>query len=425
MANILLTGGRAPATLDLARSFHAQGHRLFVAESLAGSLTATSNATYASFVVPPPRQQPAAFVESLAEIIQTQRIDLLIPTCEEIFYVAMGREKLAALCTVFVEPIERLRLLHDKWTFIQTALEMGLSVPGTLRIETEADLCAAFARWPRLVLKPVYSRFASRTLILPPPFTAFASLRASPASPWVAQEYLAGEPICTYSVAHAGRLTAHTAYRAEFTAGQGATIRFQHAEHPASLAWVQRFVEAFGFTGQIAFDFIEEPGAGGTVRAIECNPRATSGVHLLAAAPRFPDAFFQPAFTPVRNQNRNADFTEGADFADYISVNPPFPRHPRSIPPSEPPCLFPPAQAAPMLLSAMLLYGLPAALKKQSLSHWWQAFRSGRDVIFRREDARPAFAQWHSLLHFVALGWRHKITPLEASTRDIEWNGEV
>ena len=389
MANILLTGGRAPATLDLARSFHAQGHRVYLAESLPNSLTAASRAIHASFIVPPPRQQPADFIQALADIIRQQQIDLLIPTCEEIFYVAMGLEKLTPLCTVFVEPIERLRLLHDKWMFIQTAQEAGLPVPETQRIETEADLRAAFARWPQLVLKPVYSRFASRTLILPPPSTAFTSLRASPTSPWVAQEYLTGQPICTYSVAHAGQLTAHAAYRSVFTAGQGATIHFQHAEHSASRAWVQRFVEAFGFTGQIAFDFIETPPKDrtevGKLWAIECNPRATSGVHLLAAAPHFPDAFFDPKIA----------------------------------------CLFPPAQPAPMLLSAMLLYGLPAALKKQSLSHWWQAFRSGRDVIFRWEDARPAFAQWQSLLHFVALGWRHGVSPLAASTLDIEWNGEV
>ncbi len=424
MANILLTGGRAPATLDLARSFHAQGHRVTVAESLPNSLTAASNATHASFVLPPPRQQPAAFVEALADIIRQQQIDLLIPTCEEIFYVAMGREKLAGLCTVFAEPIERLRTLHNKCRFIQTAEAMGLPVPGTVPIETEADLRAAFEHWPRLVLKPVYSRFASRTLILPPASTTFASLCASSASPWVAQEYLTGQPLCTYSIAHAGRLTAHTTYRSIFTAGQGATIHFQHVDHRASLAWVRRFVETFGFTGQIAFDFVETDG---TVRAIECNPRATSGIHLLAAAAHFPDTFFD----------------------------------------GEMECLFPPAQPAPMLSAAMLLYGLPAALKnnlytriekntdfqtnpssfrsvytkssstlaheraggtglkKPTLGHWWQAFHSGRDVIFRWNDMRPTFAQWQSILHFISLGWRRGITALEASTLDIEWNGEM
>lgn len=386
MANILLTGGRAPATLELARSFHAQGHRLFVAESLPSSLTAASNATSAGFVVPPPRQQPAAFAQALADIVRKEKIDLLIPTCEEIFYVAMAREKLAGLCRVFVEPIERLLLLHDKWKFIQTAQEMGLPVPETLRIETESDLHTAFERWPRLVLKPVYSRFASRTLILPPASTSFASLCAGPASAWVAQEYLAGQPLCTYSVAHAGRLTSHAAYPSIFTAGQwtagrGATIHFQHVDHPASQAWVRRFVEAFGFSGQIAFDFIETDG---TVRAIECNPRATSGIHLLAAAPSFSESFFDPAMD----------------------------------------CLFPPAQPAPMLGAAMLLYALPTALRKRALRRWWQAFHSGRDVIFRWDDMRPTLAQWQSILHFIGLGWRHRISALEASTQDIEWNGE-
>lgn len=73
----------------------------------------------------------------------------------------------------------------------------------------------------------------------------------------------------------------------------------------------------------------------------------------------------------------------------------------------------------------MLLYGLPAALKKRALDEWWTAFRTGRDVIVQREDARPAVAQWSSLLRFVARAWRNGITPLEASTLDIEWNGET
>ena len=77
-----------------------------------------------------------------------------------------------------------------------------------------------------------------------------------------------------------------------------------------------------------------------------------------------------------------------------------------------------------MLSAAMLLYALPAALRKRTLRRWWQAFRSGRDVIFQREDVGPILAQWQNLLYFVALGWRHGVTAQEASTLDIEWNGE-
>ena len=63
-------------------------------------------------------------------------------------------------------------------------------------------------------------------------------------------------------------------------------------EHAAARAWVETFVAREGYTGQIAFDFIETEA--GVMYALECNPRATSGVHLLAAHPEFAAAFFTP-----------------------------------------------------------------------------------------------------------------------------------
>lgn len=382
MAKILLTGGRAPATLELARIFHAAGHRVFLAESLPGSLTAASRTLAGSFLVPPPRQQPEQFIRALVALIRQHQIDLLIPTCEEAFHVARGQAELVRHCTVFVEPLEKLRPLHHKWTFIQLAAELGLPVPATSLVETLDDLPGAFARWPRLVLKPVYSRFAARTLLLPTPKQAESALHASPGTAWVAQEYLPGHQICTYSVAQRGQLTAHCAYPSDFTAGLGSTILFRAIDHPAALAWVQKFVAEQQFTGQIAFDFIEN--AQGEIAALECNPRATSGIHLFAEQADFPAAFLDPAQ----------------------------------------PCLFP-AQAHPsMLLTAMLGYGLPAALRKREFRPWLTAFTRSRDVIFSLHDPAPALLQLRSLLFFVWLGWRKGISALEASTFDIEWNGE-
>jgi predicted ATP-grasp superfamily ATP-dependent carboligase len=382
MSKILLTGGRAPATLELARIFHSAGHRVFLAESVRGCLTAASRALEASFLVPPPRQQPEEFLRALVEIVRQNRIDLLIPTCEEAFHVARGQAELSAHCTVLVEPLEQLRPLHNKWTFIQLASELGLPVPETSLVKSTGDLPAGFARWPKLVLKPVYSRFAARTLLCPTPALAEAALRDSPGTAWVAQEYLPGRQICTYSVAHRGRLTAHCAYPSNYTAGLGSTILFQAIDHPAALEWVQWFVAQRSFTGQISFDFIEN--ANGGVVALECNPRATSGIHLFAGGADFPSAFLDPAR----------------------------------------PCLFPAQNSSSMLLTAMLVYGLPAALRKGTFRPWLTAFSHSRDVIFSPRDPAPALLQLRSLLYFVILGWRCGISPLEASTFDIEWNGE-
>ena len=379
IANILLTGGRSPAALELARAFHRAGHVVCMAESLRGHLSAPSRCIAQNFLVPPPRQQPGAFLDALSEIVSRQRIDLVIPVNEETFYVAMGRNRLPA----FVEPLKALRTLHNKWDFTFYAASLGLSVPDSILVQTRDDLLSAYARWCGLVLKPVYSRFASRTLILPTLNQAFSTLTFDPASPWVAQEFVHGVQVCTYSVVHRGRISAHAAYRSEFTAGQGATVAFQHVDHPAAFEWVRTFVEAAQFTGQISFDFIED--AQGMVTALECNPRATSGVHLLASHPRFADAFFDP----------------------------------------EIPLIAPDGPSPSMLSTAMLVYALPEALRKKKFKCWLDIFTHSRDVLFDVHDPWPALAQGRSILHYVNLARRHGISPLQASTFDIEWNGET
>ena len=372
--NILLTGGRAPATLDLARAFHRAGHLVFMAESLRGHLSQPSNAIKANFVVPAPRQETEAFLFGLKKIIEENQIDLLIPTCEEVFHIAKGRDELP--CRVFSESIQKLDQVHNKWIFFNSHM------PDTVLIHTQADLLHAFAQWRGLVIKPVYSRFAARTLILPPLQKALAALSFDSRQAWVAQEYIEGQAYCTYSLCHAGHITAHTAYPSHFTAGQGATIVFEHVEHPAIFEWVRSFVEGNQFTGQIAFDFIQT--SDGRVYVLECNPRATSGVHLLAAHPRFAEAFLNPQMD----------------------------------------CITPIDHSSCMLSTAMLIYGLPAAFKNKNLRQWIKTFFASADVILNFKDPLPFLFQFRSLFVTIKLAREKNISLLEASTFDIEWNGE-
>lgn len=378
MTNILLTGGRAPATLDLARAFHRAGHTVFMAESLCGHLSQPSTAVKANFVVPAPRQENEAFVAALRSIIEENQVEVLIPTCEEVFHIAKGLDSLP--CRVFTEPLARLDGYHNKWKFVVKAGECDLRVPESMLITRQDDLLYAYAHWSRLVLKPVYSRFAARTLILPPLKEALSTLTFD--EPWIAQEYIEGQQFCSYSVCHNGRITAHAVYPTVFTAGQGATIAFQPVEHPAIYEWVQTFVDYYKVTGQMAFDFIQT--ADGSVVALECNPRATSGLHLLTDNPQFVDSFL---------------------YADI-------------------PCVTPYAHTSRMLGTAMLMYGLSDALKNGDFGAWLKTFFHSDDVVLDFRDPLPFLLQWRSILSYVILGRRQGISALEASTFDIEWNGE-
>jgi hypothetical protein len=382
MARVALTGGRAPATLELARLLARAGHSVFVAESVRWPLTRGSRAVAQSVRVPPPRQAPEAFADALAALMERERIDLLVPTCEEVFYVARARDRLRALGRVLVEPLEKLHTLHSKWRFAQRAMEYGLAVPETRLLTSAEELRAALAAPGEWVLKPVYSRFAARTLLPPHPARARAEVRPTPLAPWVAQRYVRGRALCTYSVAHNGQLAAHAAYPVTFSAGQGAAIHFQAEAHAGALKWVQAFVAAENFSGQIAFDFIEDEAR--ALWALECNPRATSGVHLLAAHPGFAATLWACG----------------------------------------PELITPPPGPPAMLTTAMLLYGLPSVRSGADLRRWLRAMTGSREVITQRGDPAAGLMQWASLAEFAGRSWRLGIGALAASTADIEWNGD-
>lgn len=382
---LLLTGGRAPATLELARLFHAAGHEVFVAESMREHLCRHSRAVAQSFEVPSPRQDRPGFIAGLADILARERIDMLIPTCEEVFHVAWGHETLAARAEVFAPSLEQLRMLHSKWDFIQLLEELDFLTPETWRLqapEDVLDVLGPLVPGERLVFKPVFSRFASKVRF----YTAGEGTddlpRPTPQEPWVAQRFIAGTAYCTYSVAREGKLSAHTIYPSNFTAGQGATIHFKAIEHPRIEAWVSRLVAALGYTGQIAFDFIETPE--GELYPLECNPRATSGAHLFRPKDRLDAAFFGEA----------------------------------------PETLRPEPDRAAMLSLAMGLYGLPAVRSLKRLGEWGAAVATSREILFDWRDPLPVLGQVAAMADLWRTSRRHGVSLLEASTWDIEWNGE-
>ncbi len=393
---VLLTGGRAPCTLELARALHAAGHRVLVAESARYHLCRVSRAVERNFRVPAPNEDKEAFLAAVETIVVDERVDVFIPTCEEIFYVAYGLVRLGRHCKVWAAPLEQLGELHDKWRFVRLAARLGLSVPPSTLIQTR-EQWLAYAGGEQLdeeiVMKPAYSRFASRVLFVDKACTSPGKQRRlaevlsalSPAAPWLAQRRIYGRHLCTYSLAYEGELVAHTAYPCRYRVGQGATVYFEPTEHEGALRWVRTLVQAIGFTGQIAFDFIEAED--GELYALECNPRATSGIHLFGADGRLAQAFLQP--DALRDAGR---------------------------------MLVPEQASRSMLTAAMLAAGWSG---NGGFGGWLKAIASARDVVFSRKDMKPAFEQLRVLLELWRTGRRHGISLAEAATIDMEWNGDA
>ncbi len=379
-STVLLTGGRAPATLALARLLHRAGQRVLVAESLRWPLCRFSRAVARAFRVPPPRFAPDPFADALEEIVRAERVDLLIPTCEETLYVARARERLRNRCVVFCSDFETVRRLHDKHAFNQRARALGLDAPPTARVSSPEEAARRIALGERIVLKPVYSRFGNRTVVLPRDPKAVEKLPIAPDRPWVAQAYVAGREVCSYSVAHGGRITAHAAYRPLVRLETGSAVAFERVDHPAARDWVRRFAEAERLTGQFGFDFVEDDA--GVVWALECNPRLTSGVHLFAPGDGLGRALLDPNAPPA------APTTPAA----YL-----------------------------WLPSRLQLLTNDRLFEKSAL--WPALRRHGRNVLRCADDPWPARLQWLPILVLLGRALRQRTDLISASTADIEWNG--
>lgn len=344
--------------------------------------------------MPQPKNEPEAYIDALLRIVQGEQIDLIIPTCEEIFFIARDLEHLQAYCAVFAAPLEQIQRLHSKWEFNQRALHYGLCVPETHLLTSQRDLQQFLAHTSRpCVLKPVFSRFATKVLIVESArrsASSFEHLHISERYPWVAQEKIEGRAFCSYSVARNGKLIAHAVYAENFTAGQGACIQFEALEHPGIDCWVERFVWREKFSGQIAFDFIVT--SAGRVYPLECNPRATSGIHLFQRDRQLPGVFL-----------------EEADQAGKPGQ----------------PVLRPDTSTRAMIAPAMLIYGLPGLRSWTRLKEWLRIFVRSKDVIFDPRDMLPFLSQ-PLLLWYNWRGSRSLALSLqEFSTVDIEWNGPL
>jgi hypothetical protein len=183
-----------------------------VADSVSFNLSAYSKAVYKTVSLPAPRYAGVAFARELNRYLTDERIDLLIPTCEEVFFVARFRAALPTHLNIAIDEFDKLRELHSKANFLDHAQDCGAVIPSTYTVRTLEEARACSNGKP-VVLKPEFSRFGVFVRIYPQGIPSNAPA-LTPLGNWVAQEYCEGEELCSYSIAHAGRLHTQSTGRA-------------------------------------------------------------------------------------------------------------------------------------------------------------------------------------------------------------------
>lgn len=292
----LLTLGRLPKALDVARALAARGVEVQVAEPHQRHLTGASSAVQKIHRTPSPTEDRDGYGEALLELVDREAIDLLVPISEESLFVVDLAARLPERTRLFAGAAVTVHALHDKAAFAASCHRLGLPVPQT----AIADLptAATLAAMGPTIIKPRFSCAGAGVE---------RRLKGAPLHPrdrnplWLVQQAIDGPLLCSFSIAHEGQVLATVLYRALMLSGSVAVCfeRFTPATVPEAAhltgwragqdaaalctsaeASIEALVADSGYSGFIAFDFIAD--AQHRAVAIECNPRATSGIHFLS-----------------------------------------------------------------------------------------------------------------------------------------------
>jgi len=271
----LLTVGRFPAALTLARSLHEHGVRVIVADPMRRQLCSVSRAVAKTFQVAPPNTDIAGWERDILDIIERENVTDLIPTSEEVCHLANLAPRLPDTTRYVGPSTEWIAQWHDKLQFVNYAISRGVTAPS---VYTTADGEArSLIRQTECVLKPRRGCSGTEVSFIPP-----GSTLPPPSQDMLLQRRVQGNHLYTLSWVDAGDVKATASYRGSTHSGTVA-VGFQSAPTPFSVKqWIEQFVADTDVTGFLSFDFILDRS--GIPWGIECNPRLSSGVHFIEEA---------------------------------------------------------------------------------------------------------------------------------------------
>lgn len=370
----MLTLGRLPKGLDIARSLAQAGWRVLVAEPGKRHLCGSSRFVTRSFQVAKPVSHPQQYHEDLLNIIRDEGVDMVVPVSEECLHVAALHDRLPEGVRMLAMPPDELLAVHGKWSFVQICNALGIGAPKTCRLNDPGAL--DITQPNGVVVKQEFSCAG----------VGLAMVEAGQPLPqrenpqtWLVQERIVGKEVCTFSVADRGRVLGTVVYRGTVVSGTVAVCFERIDPDPEVTNWVTTFIEGSGCSGFIGLDLMVDNT--GKVFGLECNPRATSGLHFFQA-----DDLAQAIVTPEKCAELNV--------------------RPQRLLQQFYPCLTETQLSLPNL--------------KKFLGNLGQLFRA-RDVTFMWSDPLPFLLLPYTAWSILSLTVFKGMSFGEAATWDVEW----
>ncbi len=380
---ILITGARSAVALDLSRDFHRLGYTIHTADCSSAYISKYSKSSDFVHSYASPVHNAKQFIADITALVKEINPLIIIPTCEEIFHLSRPNLSSVVKDRIFSPSLNDLHILHAKDQFIIFCNQIGIRTPETHVIRSCNDLSAFFDHSLEWVFKPCYSRFGAKTIIAPTS-KVLNSILPTPQDSWLAQKYIKGQELSFYAIAHTGKLAALSVYSSKWRLKGGASYVFETSSNEIfnKVKIIAKTIAAsLNLTSQFACDMMMDQE--GKIWVIECNPRSTSGIHLLTGTGRLAQAML--------NQNEEVLYTQNTK------------RY---------------------MLPMMLTYGLITTAKESRWSEWLNTIKSGDDVISTSKEYLPILGSILDTVIFMKHVIKHKMSLQQATTFNIEWNGE-
>lgn len=258
MAKILVTGLRAPGSLEWVRALSKE-HTVYGLDFMNFPISRFSNGLSSYKKISAPNTEN--FEKEFKEYLTQENFDLVIPTCEEIFHIF-------PLANNILAPKE-LYSLHSKLNFNNMGFD-GWSGKMPKTTVKSAEAIKKLHYTEGYVYKPEYTRFGTEVYVKPKK-GSFVDNHSH--ENWLEQDYIHGEEICTYILAHEGKVINHSFYIPKHRSGK-AGIYFEWIKDDALLNTIKEFVEHYHIHGQVSFDVIKKKDS---YYFLECNPQIGRG----------------------------------------------------------------------------------------------------------------------------------------------------
>jgi hypothetical protein len=268
---------------------------------------------------------------------------------------------------VFIPERDLLLGLHNKFMFKQFMNEF-VKVPEMRLIENVNQIRMEDKN---TLLKPVFSRFGTN-VIREISKKNIQGIEISSKYPWVQQQFIKGAYLCNYAIIQKGKVINHVVYKPKYLVNNAASTYFELTKSEKCNDFIKQFAKDTEYNGQVAFDFIDD---GKDLYVLECNPRATSGLHLLSGSIYF------------NNNTLSSDDTK-------------------------------PFESCRVSKSIYAMFGLKYLLGGR-LPELVHDYKKARDVV----GDLPVKAQVLSFIEIMYIKIRYNVPFASATTHDIEYNG--